>query len=178
MRTVVAVLLLIASSCVLADCGLITWQARPTLENPMVQNVLPKLPNTTVSSCGGNCTYTKGFSCVQTPPVGYSFVECESEQYPKCLGTIGVANNCKTLECCQELNKQTLPKVNIFFNSFNYVMKFRNEFGYEIPCEEFESNTNDNCVQFADYAASSDPRSCYVLRDFFNSVDDMTFELF
>lgn len=161
------------------ECGLTTFAARPVLENPLVQNVYPKIPNTTVTNCGGNCSYTKGFSCVTTPGEGgYHFVDCPTQQYPKCFGTIGVSNGCKTLECCQELNEMALPQVKILFNSFNYIMKFRNQFGYEIPCEEFESNTDDTCVQFADYGASSDPNSCYQLQDFFNSFDDMTFELF
>ena len=164
-----------------SNCDLIEWVQRPALEIPIAQSVYPKIPNTTYSSCGENCTYTKGFSCFTlTRPYGEpkEFAECDTESTNMCMGTIGVSNNCKTLECCQELNKQVMPNLAITFNSFNYIMKFRNEFGYEIPCDEFDSNTGDTCVQFADYGSSSDTTACFELEDFFNSVDDMYFDLF
>ena len=173
-------LLICAYGQIASNCGIASFEPKPILENAITESLYPKIPNTVYGSCGPTCTYTKGFSCVNVTavPPSVDFIECNPNVFPLCMGRIGASNDCHTMDCCKQLNAVMLGKVDIQFNSFNYIMEFRNEFGYEIPCEEFDSNTGDTCVQFADYGASSDEYACIELGSFLNNVDDMTFELF
>mgnify|MGYP005995610495 CR=1 FL=1 len=99
------------------------------------------------------------------------------------MGRIERYNGCKTLACCDTENLETIiryPLVTGIAGSYNYYMKFFNQKNETIPCGQFTSNTGDYCVQFADYAASSDPVTCNVLDRIYQggSADDMSFDLF
>ena len=178
--TVVSCLMFVALFAVsfASDCSFIEFTSRENLEHPAASLVYDQFSYVD-SSCGNNCTKTEAFSCVNFLD-REGMVPCESMKYPKCMGRVIVYNECETLECCEELNKQVLPHAIPIadYTSFNYYMKFYDEFNRELTCDQFTSFSDDRCLQYVDYAASSDPETCYDLIDLFDSSDAMAFELF
>jgi len=162
------------------ECTLKYLLNREILENPIAQVLYNKLTYYN-SSCGDNCSYINGFSCVTASFPKIQLSNCSSTEYPICMGRIEVNNNCKTLDCCNQLNKQVLPNLYPIttLTSINYYMKFFNDMSEIIPCEDFDSFSGDKCIQFADYAASSDRYTCNSLDAIYTSgAEQMSFDLF
>lgn len=159
-------------------CGIVDRMYVKPLETPEVRMIYPTLP-ATIGSCGGNCTYFKGFSCLSEKPSGdnVTFVDCTLKT-PTCLGRFAAKNSCETMDCCRKLNQNMYQYVDQQYISYNYYMEFRDEFGQLLHCDEFSSYKGDSCVQFADYGSFSDELSCKALNLFFNNADSMSFELF
>lgn len=144
-----------------------------------IQNLLANLTYTN-DTCGNDCTYQRGFSCLGFDSGKIDEIKCVNNTF--CIGRMTVSNNCRTLECCEVLNKAVLPQIQSVTHhveAFNYELKFMNgKFNQEISCELFVSHTTDTCIQFFDYG-NTDSEACVELQDLpISGSDTMAFDLF
>mmetsp|Transcript_124981 Transcript_124981/g.186668 ORF Transcript_124981/g.186668 Transcript_124981/m.186668 type:complete len:188 (+) Transcript_124981:1-564(+) len=135
------------------------------------------------SSNPGNSYYANGFTCVTAANGTVKPSPCNEVEFPLCMGRIEIDMGCRDIACCNHLNLKAalrVPIVTGVAGSYNYYMKFFNQQNATIPCSQFTSNTEDYCIQFADYAASSDPVTCNFLETVYErqGSDAMAFDLF
>ena len=162
-----------------SSCGINEWVYVKEIETPEIRMIYPSLPSTT-GSCGVNCTYFKGFSCIteESSANNITFTDCDRNTPAPCLGRIAAKNSCETMDCCKKLNQDMLMIIDQQYYSYNYFMEFRDGFGQLLHCDEFSSYTGDSCVQFADYGSSSNEVACKAFNILINNVDSISFELF
>ena len=163
---------------------LTTWYYEDALLTYRAKALLNDLHYST-SFCGRNCTLQNGFSCLtevrSIPWKVYNLTECDMIT-DACIGRVIVTNNCRTLDCCSQLNAEFMEKLPFYDTSLetstNYYMKFYGANSMQIPCSQFTSNTFDRCLQYVDYGqASGDPGKCKLWENA-NKMENLAFELF
>lgn len=156
---------------------------------PITSDVLPN------SACGlppqaTSCVYSEAFSCLVYNKGIFTPIDCQTalaaDDFPLCYGEVQFYGNCRTFECCQNLNANILPYVKQQIGSrplgtsYYYYMQFNSPGGGVINCQSF-SEGFDTCTQHLNFAGSSNWETCTEFYNQFTAAqnsDDMAFNLF
>ena len=140
------------------------------------------MPEKSAACLNAECSYVQNFACLN--PSTYQPLGCSSAKaqniFPYCAGRAIVDAQCSTWECCENLNQEVFTYLNAQWSGlevlFNYKLLLYSN-SQIINCPSYSPGIGP-CLQWLEYAASSDWNTCMSLEKNFKSADAMAFQLF